>query len=51
MVKLNLFLDLGDYNRICSILYQYLAKDIFKEVPNIFYCTGVTTDILKIGWV
>lgn len=43
--------DLGDYNGICSTLYQYLAKDIFKEVSNIFYCTGVTADILKTGWL
>jgi len=43
--------DLGDYNGICSTLYQYLAKDIFKETPNIFYCTSVTADILKTGWL
>ena len=31
--------DIGDYYGQCSTLYQYLANDIFKEIPCVHYCT------------
>ena len=42
--------DLGDYNGICSTLYQNLAKEIFIEVPNVFYCTDIIS-MVKTGWL
>lgn len=32
--------DLGDANRLRSTLYQDIAKDVFKEIPNVHYCTN-----------
>ena len=32
--------DLGDANRLRSTLYQDIAKDVFKEIPNVHYCTS-----------
>ena len=31
--------DLGDLNGLRSTLYQDIAKDIFEDVPGIFFCT------------
>ena len=31
--------DLGDLNGLKSTLYQDIAKDVFENVPGIFYCT------------
>ena len=42
--------DLGDYNGICSTLYQNLAKEIFIEIPNVFYCTDVVS-MIQTGWL
>lgn len=42
--------DLGDYHGICSTLYQDLAKELFVEVPGIFYCTNITTSSLRKTW-
>ena len=33
--------NLGDYNGICSTLYQELAKNVLKPQPGIFFCTSV----------
>lgn len=48
--------DLGDYNGICSTLYQEIAKDIFGENGEVFYNTeplvegdlkyDITTDVV-----
>lgn len=42
--------DLGDYHGICSTLYQDLAKELFVEVPGIFYCTNITISSLRKTW-
>lgn len=31
--------DIGDLNGLKSTLYQDIAKDIFADVPGIFFCT------------
>lgn len=31
--------SLSDVNGFCSTLYQEIAKDIFADVPGVFYCT------------
>lgn len=33
--------DLGDYNGICSTLYQDIAKDVFGCLEGIFFCTDI----------
>ena len=33
--------DLGDAHGICSTLYQDIAKRIFKEMPDVYYCTSI----------
>lgn len=33
--------SLGDVNGLCSTLYQDIAKIIFKDLPNVYYCTDV----------
>ena len=33
--------DLGDAHGVCSTLYQDIAKRIFKEMPDVYYCTSV----------
>lgn len=36
--------NLGDYHGVRSTLYQEIAKDIFEEIPGVFYCTEVDQD-------
>lgn len=36
--------NLADYNGVRSTLYQEIAKDIFEEIPGVFYCTAVDKD-------
>ena len=31
--------DISDINGIRSCLYQDIAKDVFTEIPGVFYCT------------
>lgn len=33
--------DLSDAHGLCSTLYQTIAKDIFIELSNTYYCTNV----------
>ena len=42
--------DLGDINGLCSTLYQEIAKDIFKEMPGVFYCTNNEEDVIEIEY-
>ena len=34
--------NLGDYNGVCSTLYQEIAKNVLKPQPGIFFCTSVS---------
>lgn len=36
--------NLADYNGVRSTLYQDLAKEIFEEIPGVFYCTEVNQE-------
>lgn len=40
--------DLGDINGVRSTLYQEIAKDIFKPMDNVYYCTD--TNAMHIGY-
>lgn len=31
--------NIGDINGICSTLYQDIAKNVFKDINGVFYCT------------
>lgn len=31
--------DLSDIHGVCSTLYQNIAKDVFGEIPGVFFCT------------
>lgn len=31
--------DAGDINGLCSTLYQEIAKELFKDIPGVFFCT------------
>ena len=31
--------DLSDVNGNCSTLYQEIAKDVFGDIPGVFFCT------------
>lgn len=31
--------NLGDYNGICSTLYQNIAKNVLKPIVNVYFCT------------
>ena len=33
--------DLGDVNGLNSTLYQELAKEVFGDIPGVFFCTDV----------
>ena len=33
--------DIGDVNGLTSTLYQDIAKDLFEDVPGIFFCTEI----------
>lgn len=33
--------DVGDVNGLTSTLYQNIAKDLFEDVPGIFFCTEI----------
>jgi len=36
--------DLGDVNGMCSTLYQDIAKRIFENRDNVYFCTDVLDD-------
>ena len=36
--------NLGDYNGVCSTLYQDIAKNVLKPQPGIFFCTSVSNN-------
>ena len=40
--------NLGDYNGICSTLYQDIAERIFEDHEGIFFCTNKTESAFKI---
>ena len=33
--------DIGDVNGLTSTLYQNIAKDLFEDVPGIYFCTEI----------
>lgn len=33
--------DLGDYNGVCSTLYENIARDIFDKTDGVYFCTDV----------
>ena len=37
--------NLGDYNGICSTLYQDIARDIFEEQKGVYFCTEKKIDL------
>ena len=39
--------NLGDVNGNCSTLYQEIAKDVFGNDPNVFFCTDIERNIGK----
>ena len=34
--------DIGDMNGVCSTLYQEIAKEIFKPIDGVHYCTDTS---------
>ena len=39
--------DLSDAHGVMSTLYQDIAKDIFKDIPGIFFCTDTEEKVGK----
>ena len=42
--------DLGDWNGFRSALYEDIAREIFKDIPGVFYCTDKKYDV-ETAWM
>ena len=41
--------DLSDINGNCSTLYQEIAREVFPEQPNIYFCTEADDELATIN--